>query len=132
MIVADASAVIQASLSEADLESLGRYDLVAPPLLWSEATSAIHELRWRRQISADLASVALARFSQFPITSRRPAALYREAWRIADRLGWAKTYDAEYVALARLARCRLVTVDARLAASASSLVQVVSPGDLGG
>jgi predicted nucleic acid-binding protein len=127
VIVADASAVIQASLSEADLESLGRYDLVAPPLLWSEATSAIHELRWRRQISADLASVALARFSQFPIRSRRPATLYREAWRIADRLGWAKTYDAEYVVLARRLECALLATDARLERGAGRIVRILVP-----
>jgi hypothetical protein len=28
-----------------------------------------------------------------------PKGLSDEAWRIADRLGWAKTYDAEYLAL---------------------------------
>ena len=30
-----------------------------------------------------------------------------EAWRIADELGWARTYGAEYVALGSLLGCRL-------------------------
>jgi predicted nucleic acid-binding protein len=42
-----------------------------------------------------------------------PGELAGEAWRIADELGWAKTYDANYVALARLLGCKLVTLDAR-------------------
>ena len=29
-------------------------------------------------------------------------------------MGWAQTYDAEYLALARLLRCRLLTTDAKL------------------
>ena len=39
MIVADASAIIQACLSEIDLETLALHEMIAPPLLWSEATS---------------------------------------------------------------------------------------------
>ncbi len=45
-------------------------------------------------------------------------------------LGMARTYDAEYVALARLLRCRLVTTDARLQRVAAALVDVVGPTDL--
>jgi predicted nucleic acid-binding protein len=45
-------------------------------------------------------------------------------------LGWAKTYDAEYVALARLLGCRLVTLDARLRRGADRLGFVISPDEL--
>ena len=130
MIVADASAIIQACLTEVDLLELRTLDLVAPPLLWSEATSAIHELRWRHQISGELASRAMQRLWQAPVRQRRLADLQSEAWRIADRLGWAKTYDAEYVALALRSRCRLLTTDARFAAAAGSLVEVIGPAQL--
>jgi predicted nucleic acid-binding protein len=132
VIVADASAIIQACLSEVDVGELRSFRLAAPPLLWSEVTSAMHELRWRGQISAQLAQAALAKFSKLPVRARRPAGLYEEAWRLADRLGWAKTYHAEYVALAHLARCQLLTIDARMAATVGSLVEVVSPNDLSG
>jgi hypothetical protein len=53
-----------------------------------------------------------------------------EAWRIADALGWAKTYDAEYVATARLLGCRMVTLDARLRRGADRLGFVVTVDEL--
>jgi predicted nucleic acid-binding protein len=64
------------------------------------------------------------------VSPRRPKGLIDEAWRIADRLGWAKTYDAEYLALARLLRCRMLTTDAKLKASASKIVEVIGPSEL--
>jgi hypothetical protein len=42
-------------------------------------------------------------------------------WKLAEEFGWAKTYDAEYVALAKLNNCRLVTVDGRLRRGANRL-----------
>jgi hypothetical protein len=60
----------------------------------------------------------------------RAEALAGEAWSVADELGWAKTYDANYVALARLLRCRLVTLDARLRRGAARHGFVVGPTEL--
>ena len=65
-----------------------------------------------------------------PVARRAPRALYVEAWRVASQLGWAKTYDAEYVALARLLRCRLLTRDDRLRRGAGRLVRVIGPLEL--
>ncbi|MCW2995875.1 MAG: hypothetical protein JWQ18_3370 [Conexibacter sp.] len=42
----------------------------------------------------------------------------------------AKTYDANYVALARLQDCRVVTLDARLRRGTSRLGIVVGPAEL--
>jgi len=56
--------------------------------------------------------------------------LRREAWSVAYELGWARTYDAEYVALARLSGCRVVTLDARLRRGAARLGAVVSLEEL--
>lgn len=53
------------------------------------------------------------------------------SWELAEQLGWAKTFDAEYLALALLLRCRFVTLDAALYRGAHRLGFVVSPGDLG-
>ena len=130
MLVVDAAVVITVCLSEAGLKSLGREELVAPHLMWSEASSVIHELRRGKEISAELAAIALDRLAAAAVSPRRPRGLIEEAWRIADRLGWAKTYDAEYLALARLLRCRLLTTDAKLKASGSDVVKVVGPADL--
>jgi predicted nucleic acid-binding protein len=130
LLVVDASTVITACLSEAGLAPLSHEQLVAPHLMWSEASSVLHELKWRREISPELASIALDRLGAAQISPRRPQGLTKEAWNVADRLGWAKTYDAEYVALARLLRCRLLTTDAKVKAAASGFLEVVGPGDL--
>ena len=49
---------------------------------------------------------------------------------MARQLGWAKTFDAEYVALALLVQGRLLTRDRRLRRGASRLVIVVGPEEL--
>jgi predicted nucleic acid-binding protein len=98
--------------------------------MWSEVSSVLHELKWRHEISPELAAIALERLDHAEVSPRRPKGLTDEAWRIADRLGWAKTYDAEYLALARLLRCRLVTTDAKLKATGSRVVSVIGPLDL--
>ena len=130
MLVIDAAVVVTASLAEAGFEPLGQEELVAPYLMWSEASSVLHELKWRKEISDELAGVALERLAAADISPRRPKGLTDEAWRIADRLGWAKTYDAEYLALARLLKCRLLTTDAKLKASGSRVTQVIGPSEL--
>ena len=130
MLVVDASAAVQASLSADGFAFLRTEELVAPALLWSEGLSVLHELGWRGTISRALADEALGRLVSAPIAIRRPLRLAEEAWRVADELGWAKTYDAEYLALARLLRCRLLTVDGRLRRRASSVAEIVGPTEL--
>ena len=130
MLVVDAAVVITACLSEIGLKALRREELVAPHLMWSEASSVLHELRWRKEISGELATIALDRLGAADVSPRRPKGLIEEAWRVADRLGWAKTYDAEYLALARLLKCRLLTTDLKLKAAGSGLVNVIGPADL--
>jgi predicted nucleic acid-binding protein len=68
--------------------------------------------------------------TEAPITVRNPRGLGAEAWRVADELGWARTYDAEYLALARLSGCRVVTADARLRRGADRTGLVVGPDEL--
>ncbi|TAN20560.1 MAG: PIN domain-containing protein [Acidobacteria bacterium] len=130
MLVVDASFVIGAVMVPEGLGRLRRHQAVAPELLWSEVTSALHSMLWRRAISAELAEAARATVARAPIARHSHAQLRQEAWAIAERLGWAKTYDAEYVALARLIHCPLLTVDARLARGAAAEVEMLSPFDL--
>jgi len=49
---------------------------------------------------------------------------------VADQLGWAATYDAEYVALTQLQADALVTLDAELTRRAGELVRVASIEEL--
>ena len=130
MLVVDAAVVVTASLAEAGFEPMAKEQLVAPYLMWSEASSVLHELRWRKEISKELADIALERLVAADVSPRRPKGLTAEAWRIADQLGWAKTYDAEYLALARLLSCRLLTTDAKLKASGSRITNVIGPSEL--
>lgn len=104
--------------------------LIAPPLLWTEATSALHEAAWRREISGDEAREAYDALQRMPITPDEPPELRDEAWRIADELGLAKTYDAEFLALARIRRTLVVTADAKLRRVADRLGLVIDPIEL--
>lgn len=58
------------------------------------------------------------------------AVLRCRAWDLAEKLGWASTYDAEYVALTQLQADALVTLDTELARLAEGTVQVASIEDL--
>ncbi|MGH9112986.1 MAG: type II toxin-antitoxin system VapC family toxin [Acidimicrobiales bacterium] len=130
MLVVDATVALSASGTDDGFSELGDDDLVAPPLMWSEARSVLHELTWRREVQPEDAEATRARLEDSPVARRNPKRLGAEAWRIAEQLGWAKTYDAEYVALARLLRCRVVTLDARLRRGADRLDIVVAPHEL--
>ncbi len=48
------------------------------------------------------------------------------AWRVAEQLGWERTYDAEFVALTQLQADIFVTSDLELAREVSDLVQTAS------
>ncbi|OLC55365.1 MAG: hypothetical protein AUH85_09430 [Chloroflexi bacterium 13_1_40CM_4_68_4] len=81
----------------------------------------LHEAAWRGELPGDVARRALANLEASPIRPRSPARLAERAWAIADRLGWAKTYDAEYLALAQLLGEPIATVDRGLRNAAERL-----------
>jgi predicted nucleic acid-binding protein len=95
-----------------------------------EASSVLHEMAWREEITKPRAKTILARLLKAPVNIRGPAGLVQSAWRVADELGWAKTYDAQYVALAQMLDCRLVTVDERLLRGVARLGIAVRPREL--
>jgi predicted nucleic acid-binding protein len=130
VLVVDASLVVEWSLAEGELQQLLGDELCAPPLMWSETRSVLHEHAWRGVIDSASAHRARDRLNEVEVQLRDDVPLGEEAWRIADELGWAKTYDAEYLALASILGCRLVTIDARLRRGADRLGYVVEPTEL--
>ena len=122
--VVDASAVLH--LASAGIEVPSEHELLAPTLLRSQALSALHEAAQRGEIPADVARDRLARIGRLPIRLLGDAVLRRRAWDLADRLGWASTYDAEYVALTQLQADAFMTMDAELARSVEGIVATAS------
>lgn len=124
MIVVDSSAVIHLALRRI-LARLAPHGAVAPALLRSEVASALRQLAWRRDIADADAREALAGVAAAPIRIMAGGRIPRDAYEMAARLGWAKTYDAEYLVLAERFRVPLLTTDARLARTAERSVGLV-------
>jgi predicted nucleic acid-binding protein len=122
--VVDASAVLR--LASEGVEVSSDHELLAPTLLRSQTLSALHEAVQRGEISADVARDDLARIGQMKIRLLGDAVLRRRAWELADQLGWASTYDAEYLALTQLQGDAFVTLNANLARSVEGIVETAS------
>jgi predicted nucleic acid-binding protein len=104
------------------IEVADEHELLAPTLLRSQTLSQLHEAVQRGEIAADAARERLTRVGRMPIMLLGDAVLRRRAWELADRLGWAETYDAEYLALTQLQADAFVTLDAKLARSVEGIV----------
>ena len=122
--VVDTSTVLH--LASEDIEVSSAHKLLAPTLLRSQTLSALHEAVDRGAIPAEVARDRLAQIRGMKIRLLGDAVLQRRAWELADQLGWASTYDAEYVALTQLQADAFVTMDTRLARSVKGIVEIAS------
>jgi predicted nucleic acid-binding protein len=122
--VVDASAVLH--LVSEGIEVARTHELLAPTLLRSQTLSALHEAVQRGHLPADVARERLAGVGRLPIRLLGDAVLRRRAWEVADQLGWASTYNAEYVALTLLQADAFVTLDKDLARSVKGIVATAS------
>jgi predicted nucleic acid-binding protein len=118
--VVDCGVVLQ--LASERLEVPAEHELLAPTLLRSQTLSVLHEAVHRGEIPPDVAFDRLNRVWAMRIRLLGDAVLRRLAWKIADQLGWAETYDAEYVALTQLQADAFVTLDADLARRVEGIV----------
>lgn len=130
MLVVDAGVVLAACAARRGFALFRDPELVAPPLMWSEARSTLHEAARRGELSAPAARRLRRALDAAPVVEQGHPALGEQAWDVADRLGLNRTYAAEYVALARLLGCRLVTLDGALRRRAGRLAVVVGPTEL--
>jgi predicted nucleic acid-binding protein len=122
--VVDCGAVLH--LASEGIEVSAEHELLAPTLLRSQTLSALHEAVQRGELEADAARERLARIGRMPIRLLGDAVLRRRAWEVADQLGWAETYDAEYVALTQLQADAFVTLNEELARSVEGTVTTAS------
>lgn len=118
--VVDCGAVLH--LVSEGIEVSADHELLAPTLLRSQTLSALHEAVHRGELEPDVAVERLTGIRAIPIRLLGDAVLRRRAWQLADELGWAETYDAEYIALTQLQADAFVTLDTELARRVEGIV----------
>jgi predicted nucleic acid-binding protein len=111
--IVDCGVVLRLASEGTDIPA--EHKLLAPTLLRSQTLSALHEAVHAGEIEPDVARERLARVRAMKIRLLGDAVLQRRAWDVADQLGWAETYGAEYIALTQLQADAFVTLDAELA-----------------
>ena len=122
--VVDAGVVLK--LASEDIEVAAEHELLAPTLLRSQTLSLLHEAVHRGDLPADVGRDRLERVGRLKIRLLGDAVLRRVAWEMADRLGRASTFDAEYIALTKLQADALVTLSPDLARAADGIVATAS------
>lgn len=106
-----------------EIEVAREHKLVAPTLVRSQALSALYEAARRGEISAKEGIERVTRVNSMKVRFLGDKVLQRQAWKVADQLGWETTFDAEFVALTQLQADAFVTSDSDLARAVSSLVK---------
>ena len=122
--VVDCGVVLQLATEGIDVPA--EHELLAPTLLRSQTLSTLREAVHGGEIQPDVALDRLTRIWALPIRLLGDAVLRRRAWNLAEQLGWAETYDAEYVALTQLQADAFVTLDEELARSVAGIVATAS------
>jgi predicted nucleic acid-binding protein len=106
------------------------HSLVAPTLLRSQALALVYGSVHRGEIEERAGRKVLDDIRRLRIRLLGDRSLQDHAWRIAARLNWPDTYQAEYIAVTQLQADALATADKKLAAAARAFVETVSPVDI--
>jgi predicted nucleic acid-binding protein len=102
------------------------HQLVSPTLVRSQALAALYQAARNGDMSEAEGLDRVTRINSLKVRFLGDKALQRQAWKVADRLGWDTTYEAEYVALTALQADALVTSDPELARAVSGLVKTAT------
>jgi len=103
-----------------------RHQVVAPGLIRSQALALLFEAVRDGRMTEEMALSQHERITELKTRLLNDRVSRRTAWRIAREQGWATTYDAEYLAVARLQADAFVTVDPVMAAKARGVVPLAS------
>jgi predicted nucleic acid-binding protein len=122
--IVDCQTLLQIAAGEVDVAA--QHQLVAPTLVRSQALAALYEAARRGEISAAEGVERVTRINSLKVRFLGDKVLQRQAWKVADRLGWETTYDAEYVALTKLQADAFVTSNRELAQAVSGLVETAT------
>lgn len=119
-------------IASGEFEVAPGHRLFAPTLVRSQALAALYNAARKGEISAADGLERVARLNSAALKVRflGDRALQLQAWKIAERLGWDTTYEAEYVALTTLQGEVLVTSNRKLARAVSGLVESATPDAL--
>lgn len=102
------------------------HQLLAPTLLRSQLLSLLYRAVRQGELTRKDADRQLNYVRALRIRLLGDRVLQDVAWKIADKLGWPDTLDAEYVALTRLQADAFITLNAELASEVKDLV-VIAP-----
>jgi len=100
------------------------HQILAPTLLRSQLLSLLYQAVQRGEMTRKDARRQLDYVRGLRIRLLGDRVLQALAWKVADRLGWPDTFDAEYVALTQLKADALITLDRQLADAVKDLVTV--------
>ncbi|TCN43909.1 putative nucleic acid-binding protein [Kribbella orskensis] len=100
------------------------HQLLAPTLLRSQMLSALYKAVRDGELTKKEADRRLTYVRALRLRLLGDRVLQSVAFKIADQLGWADTYDAEYVALTQLQADAFITLDAELSRAVKGVVPV--------
>src|SRR5918992_1711748 len=100
------------------------HQLLAPTLLRSQVLSLLYRAVRHGELTKKDGERQLNYVRALRIRLLRDRVLQDVAWKIADKLGWPDTLDAEYVALTQLQADAFITLDAELARAVKGLVRI--------
>jgi predicted nucleic acid-binding protein len=106
------------------------HQLLAPTLLRSQVLSQLFADVKRGVLTQKEANQRLDYLRGLQMRLLGDRMLQRVAWKIADELGWADTFAAEYLALTQLQADALVACDARLLKTAGKVVPLATMEEL--